>query len=70
MLCSAPSPQPPLWRGPTFGLTGRRGAKRRGNQTAKLFGAPVEPGVGQPLGLYERFHRLHLLHTPRVARCP
>jgi hypothetical protein len=29
----------------TFGLTGRRRAKRDGNQTAQLFGAPVERGV-------------------------
>jgi hypothetical protein len=33
---------------PTFGLTGRRRAKRDGNPTAQLLGAPVEPGVGQP----------------------
>ena len=36
----------------TFGLTGRRRAKRDGNPRAQLLGAPVEPVVGPQLGLH------------------
>ena len=53
----------------TFALTGRRGAKRRGNQTAKLFGARVERAVGQLSAKNELFHRI--LREDRIVhpRC-
>ena len=41
----------------TFALTGRRRAKRGGNQTAQLFGAPVERGVRRQR-VAEYIHRI------------
>jgi hypothetical protein len=66
----------PRLRRPTTGLRGRRRAKRGGNPTAKLLGAPLEPQVRSPFATHgvdtapartsrrQRSTRMHPTHSP------
>jgi hypothetical protein len=52
----------------TFGLTGRRRAKRDGNPKAQLLGAPVEPAVGQPSAKNHHHNSVRRAHEDGSCR--